>query len=270
MFCLTLDPKHLNPIKNMNYIPVGLGNNSFNSDWLSDKSGDNISLKNPYYGEYTFHYWLWKNNKIDFENKWIGFCQYRKFWQKDSNEYTIKNYNDLNNATLKKIPENLEKFDVILGNELFVNQFRLSKFIKHNFKTMVTNPSCFFNEKKRTIKFHFDMMHGKGNLDKAIELLNSNDKDDFKNFINTEVSFNPHNMFLCKNIEILHSYYESIFPWLFECEKLFGFENLKGYGLKRIYGFLAERYMSFWFKNYTKYTILPIIFMDINNFYKDL
>ena len=38
------------------------------------------------------------------------------------------------------------------------------------------------------------------------------------------------------------------FPWLENCEKLFGFNNLKGYGLTRIYGFLAERFMSYWFK----------------------
>ena len=71
---------------------------------------------------------------------------------------------------------------------------------------------------------------------------------------------------MIKNIEILHSYYESIFPWLFECEKLFGFANLKGYGLKRIYGFLAERYMSYWFKKYTKYYLMSIYFKDLSDY----
>ena len=96
------------------------------------------------------------------------------------------------------------------------------------------------------------MMHGSGNLDKAIALLDSKDQEDFKNFVNTEVSFNPHNMFICKNQKILFSYYESLFPWLLDCEKIFGFKNLKGFGLQRIYGFLAERYMSYWFKKNTK------------------
>ena len=31
-----------------------------------------------------------------------------------------------------------------------------------------------------------------------------------------------------------------------------------------IYGFLAERYMSYWFKKYTKFKTLPIIFQDIS------
>ena len=128
---------------------------------------------------------------------------------------------------------------------------------------MIKNPLLFFDKDKRNIKFHFDMMHGKDNLYKAIELLDSKEKNDFYNFVNTEVSFNPHNMFICKSKKILKNYYDSVFPWLRKCEEKFGFE-LEGYGLKRIYGFLAERYLSFWFKKYTKFTTLPILFKDIS------
>ena len=128
---------------------------------------------------------------------------------------------------------------------------------------MIKKPSLFFNKNERNIRFHFDLMHGNGNLDKAIEYLDINERDDFRKFVNTEVSFNPHNMFMCRSTKILNSYYSSVFPWLKKCEKEFGF-NLNGYGLKRIYGFLAERYMSFWFKKYTNFTTLPIIFKDIS------
>ena len=62
MFCLTLDNNHLEKIKKFEYTPVGLGEDNFSEEWLTDKSGnDNIAEKNPYYGEYTFHYWIWKN-----------------------------------------------------------------------------------------------------------------------------------------------------------------------------------------------------------------
>ena len=71
-------------------------------------------------------------------------------------------------------------------------------------------------------------------------------------------------MFICKSNIILNKYYETIFPWLKRCEKLFGF-NLKGYGLTRIYGFLAERFMSYWFRKYTNFSTLPIIFKDISD-----
>ena len=108
-------------------------------------------------------------------------------------------------------------------------------------------------------------MHGRNNLDKAINLLNDKNKEDFKRFVNSEVSFNPHNMFICKSKKLLISYYEEIFSWLSDCEKLFGFENLKGFGLTRIYGFLAERFMSYWFKKNANFKEIPIIFHDIRD-----
>ena len=46
-------------------------------------------------------------------------------------------------------------------------------------------------------------------------------------------------------------------------KKFFGF-NLDGYGQVRIYTFLAERFLPFWFKKYTKSIEWPVIFHDIN------
>ena len=263
MYCITIYDEHFDKIKDLGYIPVGLGNKIFSKKFLTDTTKKNISEKNPFYGEYTFHYWLWKNKIIENEKNWIGFCQYRKFWVQ--NNYPIKydNLNQLNKNILKKIPFEIDGYESILGKPLFVNQFRLSKFLKNNFQTMIKKPDLFFNKSKRTLKFHFDMMHGKGNLDKAIKLLDKKDKNDFEEFVNSEVSFNPHNMFICKSNEILNEYYSSVFPWLEKCESIFGFD-LKGYGNKRLYGFLAERYLSYWFKKYTKSAELPILFKDIS------
>ena len=141
------------------------------------------------------------------------------------------------------------------------------KFIKKGLKCIVKKPSTLFSKKARNIQFHFDLMHGENNLTKAINLLDKNNKEDFNHFVNTEVSFNPHNMFICISKEKLKKYYEDLFPWLEKCEKLFGFENLKGFGKIRIYTFLAERFMPYWFRKNTKSTTIPIIFYDIR---KDL
>tara|TARA_X000000950_G_scaffold217060_1_gene261223 strand:- start:122 stop:937 length:816 start_codon:yes stop_codon:yes gene_type:complete len=264
MFCITLEDDHFEKIKNLNYFPVGLGENITVKGFLRDNTNQNISNKNSFYGEYTFHYWLWKNKFLKNEKKWIGFCQYRKHWVSEKKNEEYITVDQINEKLLKDIPEKFNDYESILGEEIFINQFRLSKFIKKNFLTMLKDPSLIFNANKRTIKFHFDMMHGKGNLEKAIEFMNKRDQSDFREFVNTEVSFNPHNMFICKSYKILEDYYSSIFPWLTECERYFGL-NLEGYGLKRIYGFLAERYMSFWFKKYTRYKTLPILFKDISD-----
>tara|TARA_B100001564_G_scaffold290_1_gene273 strand:+ start:135 stop:962 length:828 start_codon:yes stop_codon:yes gene_type:complete len=266
MFCITLEPSHVKFIKNLSYVPVVLGEKNYTDDCFGDKTGENISKKNKFYGEYTFHYWLWKNyfDNLD-EKKWIGFCQYRKFWSLEeirSEELSLKK---LENTILKNVPDEFDKYDVILGKPFYINQRRTMKFLKKGFKLIISNPKFLFSEKSRNIKFHFDLMHGKDNLIKAIELLDDNNKVDFKNFVNNEQSFNPHNMFICKSKSLLIRYYQDIFKWLNSCEKIFGFENLKGYGMTRIYGFLAERFMSYWFKKNSKFIEIPILFYDINN-----
>ena len=263
MFCVTIYNDHYDKIKNLGYIPVGLGENVSSNTFITDKTGANINKKNSFYGEYTFHYWIWKNKINNLKNNWIGFCQYRKYWSIKSNKKNHENLVQLKESVLKEIPKQYENYESILGEPLFINNFKFTKFFKKNFIKMIKNPNLFFDKSKRNIKFHFDLMHGEGNLDKAISLLDNKDRNDFSYFVNSEVSFNPHNMFICKSNKILKDYYESVFPWLERCEKKFGFE-LEGYGLKRIYGFLAERYMSYWFKKYTNFSTMPIIFKDIS------
>ena len=81
MYCITINNDHYEKIKSFGYIPVGLGKDIISTKFKTDKNGENISHKNPYYGEYSFHFWLWKNELQFFKEKeWIGFCQYRKFW----------------------------------------------------------------------------------------------------------------------------------------------------------------------------------------------
>ena len=267
MFCLTLEPNHYKFIKELGYIAVGLGDKNFNDNWFSDKSGITISKKNKNYGEYTYHYWIWKNYLDKLDDKWVGFCQYRKFWSLKGYKTENININSINTQVLKQIPEKFENYESILGEPMFVNQWRAMKFLKKGLKIFLKKPFLILNKKKRNLNFHFDLMHGENNLDKAINLLDEKNQDDFRKFVNTEVSFNPQNMFICKSKTILKKYYEDVFPWLEKCEKLFGFEKLKGFDKTRIYGFLAERFLSYWFKKNTKYTTLPIIFYDIN---KDL
>ena len=261
-FCLTLNPDHEDKIRMLSYIPVGLGDKVFSKNCLSDKLGQTISHKNPFYGEYTFHYWIWKNYLKDIKTDWVGFCQYRKFFIKEDNFSELNNFEDLNKSVIKYIEPN-SNFDCILGIKSSVENYKLSKIIKHHFFEFLRDPTKLILKKKRNLKFHFDLFHGKGNLDAAIDLLDDKNRSDFRFFMNSKTYFNPHNMFICK-VEILKEYYEVIFPWLEKCERKFGFQNLEGYGLKRIYGFLAERFLSFWFtKNYTTKE-LPIIVKDLS------
>ena len=260
-----MNSNHLNFIKEINYLPVGLGKDNFSSEWFRDNTGINITEKNNYYGEYTFHYWLWKNyiDLDEMKRGWNGFCQYRKFWSAEKKDLLPNSLKQLKTLLLTEIPESYQNVDVILGDELSTTNFKIMKFLKKGLKLIINKPSYLFNKNRRNIKFHFDLMHGYNNLDTAIDLLDDENRKDFKDFVNTKTSFNPQNMFICNSKEILKNYYSTIFPWLERCEVKFGFRNLTGYGKIRIYTFLAERFMSYWFQKNYKCKTMPIIFYDI-------
>ena len=260
MFCICLHNQLLDKVKLLNYIPVGLGDNQFDAEWIKDNLGDNISEKNKYYGEYSFHYWFWKNQLKEIkENTWIGFCAYRRFWLNTNNN---ENQNiKFQDKVLNEIPKIWNNYDVVLGNKVYVNNIKPTKILKYGKTSLIKNPKALF-KKNRNIKFHFDMFHGNGVIDKAINVINYKNKKDFKDFVNSNVSYNQGNMFVCKSKKIMMKYYETVFEWLLKCEKIFGF-NLDGYGKIRIYAFLAERFLPFWFNKYSNCLEWPIIFNDL-------
>ena len=71
-----------------------------------------------------------------------------------------------------------------------------------------------------SIKFQFDMYHGIGNLDKAIELLPEKDKQDFSDYVRKKTEFGQGNMFISKSSNVINSYFTEVFTWLNKCEKI--------------------------------------------------
>ena len=266
MFCLSLYGEHLNNLKKINYIPVGLGENNFNNEWLRDNTKQNISNKNKYYGEYTFHYWLWKNMIDEISDKnWIGFCAYRRYWANHNNMKSnelnkIINNQNFREHVLQDVKNDWSNYETILGESIPFGKIKLSKIIKNGgIKSILRNLNSFIKN-QTTVKFHFDIFHGNEKIDKAIDLLEMKERSDFRIFINNQ-SFNKENMFICRSKKIIKEYYNSVFPWLQRCENIFGF-NLNAWHEIRIYAFLAERYLSYWFNKYTKVKEWPIFFYD--------
>ena len=166
-------------------------------------------------------------------------------------------------VVLREIPTEWENYDTIVGEHLSIGGTKVIKVIKYGKLAILRNPKAIFSRSGRTIRWQFDMFHGSGNLDKAIELLPNKDRDDFKHFTRNETSFSRGNMFISKSPKIINLYFRDVFDWLKSCEGIFGF-NLEGYGKMRMYTFLAERYLPFWFKKYTNYLEWPVIYYDIN------
>ena len=119
IFCLSIYNNNYEKFKKLNLIPVGLGDENFDSHLLNDKCAKNISNKNKNFGEYTFHYHLWKNILVNNDyNDWIGFCSYRRFWTNGSID-NVQSFEDLDNILINKISSDWEKFDALL-NPIFL------------------------------------------------------------------------------------------------------------------------------------------------------
>ena len=170
---------------------------------------------------------------------------------------------ELKDLVLREPHEEWEKFDAIIGEPIFIGGTKLIKILKYGKLALIRNPKSIFSAKGKTIRWQFDMFHGIGNLDKAIDLLPDKDREDFRYFTRNENSFARGNMFICKSPKIINSYFSEVFDWLFKCEKIFGFD-LEGYGKIRMYTFLAERFLPFWFKKYSNYLEWPVIYYDID------
>jgi len=259
IYCMCLEDSYLESVKKLNYIPVGLKNDNFSKEWLRDNTLINIAKKNPYYGEYTFYYWFWKNLLKDKKkDDWVGFCSYRELW---GNKKNIQNKNSIN-SLLKELPEEWNSYDAIIGEKIYMERPKFIKILKYGKLAMLRNYKEIFKS-RFSIRLSFDMFHGNGNLDKAIKLLPEKDKNDFDYYVRNEVSFNQGNMFITKSDKIMDLFFKDVFDWLEKCELVFGFK-MKEYRKIRMYTFLAERYLPYWFKKYTKSLEWPVIYCDIN------
>lgn len=249
IYCVT--DKEIDYLENLNLILAGVGKNKFKKKYLNCKSGINIQSKEKNYSELTFHYWFWKNQlKLVNKNTWIGFCQKRRFWLQTKAE--IKNLKSLKKNILKKPPKKWKNYESIICKSINVNNVKKMKIFKRGIKNLIKDPTIIFDKKKQSLKLHFDMHHGHGVLDKATNYLEKSERDDFKFFLNIKTSFNPHIMFISKK-KIANKWFRALFKWLFKCEKGFGIKSLHGYDQQRLYAYLAERYLSYWFKKHTNY-----------------
>ena len=259
IFCVT--NKHVNFLEKTKYKIGWVGKDRPKNDYFLCDTKINIFDKEKFYSELTFHYWYWKNILNLNQKKWIGFCQKRRFWINPESENQEINKFNITDHLLIKPHESWAEYDSIICKPINISGAKKIKIFKRGLRSLVRDPSILFNKNKETIKFHFDMHHGHGNLDKAINLLDEIDKDEFKEFVSKQNSFNPHIMMISKP-EILDQWFNSVFNWLKKCENVFKPESLVGYDTTRLYAYLAERYLSFWFRKHTKYLESPWIFID--------
>lgn len=237
--------------KNEIFMPIQVEKALSNKDLgiQGDNTGENISKKGPCYSELTALFWAWKNlNDLDY----IGFCQYRRYFDIDSSpniskfkiKLVLKNYllQFMGRLIVVFYPYknlSIKWIKYISKNELdaYSNQFQsklLEQIKKHDYDIFYVKPFFSFN---RTVQesffiggyYYFQQLE-KIILEKFTEYKPMYDKVMKGHIISTS------NLHLMKK-EIFDEYCSFVFGVL---ERHLELNKKEGISYFRILGYMAE------------------------------
>lgn len=194
------------------YLPIHVGKEGKNYIGLQgDDTGDNISLKNPYYSELTGIYWAWKNLNSDY----IGLVHYRRYFSH------YKRGNDLKSLlTSTQAQELCEQYDIILPRKR-----------KYYIETL-------FSHYSNTHDIEHLLVTKQIINDQCPEFLNA------FNLVMKRRGAHLFNMFIMKR-ERLDSYCSWLFPILFELENRLEYKKLPPFEA-RLFGRVSELLLDVW------------------------
>lgn len=231
--------KYQMPESNL-YLPLHVGaQGKEDLGYEKDNTGDNISLKNPYFCELTGLYWAWKNLDIDY----IGLAHYRRYL-----------------TVAKKIPktEN-EKFKVVLNEE------QVNKLLEET-DIILPKKRHYYIE---TIYSHYKHTMHIEPLDITGEIIKEKYPKYYAEFekLKTKRSAHLFNMFIMKK-EYLKEYCKWLFDILSELEKKVDNSKYSAFHA-RFYGRISERLLDVWINtNNLKYKEIKLMDMQNINWFK--
>ena len=220
------------------YLPVHAGKecSPVALPYTGDNTGDNISIKNPYYCELTTLYWAWKNLQADY----IGLAHYRRHF---TAKKSILNYGN--------------KFERILDST------QVETLLKQH-SVLLPKKRNYFIETNYT---HYIHAHPKETMDITKEILSGLFPSYLPAYEKIMNSTKAHrfNMFIMKQ-DIFHDYCEWIFTILFELERRLDLSQEK---YNRIFGYVSERLQDVYLEaNHISYYELPVLFMENEHWFK--
>jgi len=210
------------------YLPIHVGAEGKESfGVMGDNTGDNMSIKNPYYSELTAIYWAWKNLDADY----IGLAHYRRHF---SLQKKISEWDSV--LTEKELIPLLEKCDVILPK-------------KRNYYI-------------ESVYSHYKHTHDIQHLDKAREII-AQDVPEYLNAFDTVMKRTGAHMFnmMIMKKEYFHLYCSWLFPILFSLEKQFNIQNMSSFDA-RLFGRVSELLLDVWI-DYNKIAYKEIGYVHI-------
>ena len=212
------------------YLPLHVGRALADQDlgWQGDNTGDNISLKNPYYCELTGFYWAWKNLKADA----IGLVHYRRFLRGGKTNLTCCPNRKWDNILTYTGAENiLSRYPILLPKK------------RHYYI--------------ETIESQYAHAHNKEHLRNVHEIIKEYHSEYLRSFDKhmNERSGHMFNMFIMR-YDYFCLYCSWLFDILFKLYKVVKDNN-------RILGFVGERLLDVWIiKNNLLYVENKIIHIE--------
>lgn len=218
------------------YLPVHVGKEGKEGiGYTGDNTGNNISLKNPFFCELTGLYWAWKNLDEDY----IGLAHYRRHFASNKKNRKDKFENVLGSNELEKL---LEQNEIILPKK---RNYYIENLYDHYAHTLYIEPLDITGEiiKEKYPKYY----------------------DEFKN-LKKRKSAHMFNMMIMSK-EKLNEYCTWMFDILFELEKKVDSTKYDNFHA-RFYGRISELLLDVWINtNGYKYTEIPVIYMEKTNWW---
>ena len=220
------------------YLPLQVGaDGKEDLGYQRDNTGDNISVKNPYFCELTGLYWAWKN----LNNDYIGLCHYRRYFAtKKKNKDKFESI-----LTRKELEEYLEQYDIIVPTK---RKYYIETIYNHYKHTLYVEP-----------------------LDETIKIIKEK-YPKYENSLNKVMKkkyMHAFNMFIMKK-NFFDEYCEWLFSILFELEKRMNNVKYDEFH-SRFYGRVSELLLDVWLDyNKFKYKEIPFIYMEKINCLKKI
>ncbi len=214
------------------YLPLHVGKEGkADLGYIGDNTGDNISLKNPYYCELTGLYWMWRNLDSDY----LGLVHYRRYF-----------------ASERK-PDRRDKFAGILSE-------REMKQLLRRYDIILPKKRRYYIE---NLYSHYAHTHYAEHLDYTREIIKKKCPGYLPAFdlVMKRTYGHMFNMFIMSRTKC-DAYCSWLFPILEELEKKIDVKKYDAFQA-RLFGRVSELLLDVWLeKNQYAYQEIPVINME--------
>jgi hypothetical protein len=237
----------------------------FPNSWHKSNEKKNISEKFFSYADLVGHYYIWRNflDKYN-QDSWIGFSQYRRLWIKNKIASDIE-LNLLDRIILTDLDESWNEYDAIIPPAFFFKK-KMKEIIK-NFLLFPIKRDISLLKYKITVLDQFAQSlgpFGKDLIFEIVQYLPTSESYDFLEFLKTRTYLSAHGMYISK-VKIINQYSNLIFEWFLKCENIINKNNnLLLINNSRIFQYINERFLDYWFSKYYKVLRWPMIMYNLD------